>query len=143
MFNSIRISREIKSLQSSAKKIRDEYRQKIKNENDPNEIQRLASTSFFEESCVEEEINVLITQTLIDKAKLIFIPLPNINDKKYWKKCEHIYPNRNVLNNAGISEVRSLIRKEKIDRNKLFFSWTSYLIALIGALIGLFTIILE
>lgn len=103
----------------------------------------MASISYFEESCVEEEISVLITQTLIDTAGLLFIPFPNTNDNKYWKKCEHIYPNRKVLNNAGISEVRSLIRKEKIDRTKSLFTWTSYLIAIIGALTGLFAVILK
>ncbi|NQU28639.1 MAG: hypothetical protein HQ528_10150 [Candidatus Marinimicrobia bacterium] len=101
----------------------------------------ISSICAFEEQCLQEDIDILMTEYLIGLANSNFVPTPTDND--HWQNCEHVYPNRKVLTAKGISVLQSLLRQERHDKSILLIQIGSVVIGIIGALTALFAIILE
>ena len=122
-------------LNRARNKIRLDFRNKTKDLSNTEQIHEFASSASFEEQCIDEEVNIIYTNTLTAKARKLVLPLPN--GKKYWDKCELIYPGKKVLNNKGVDKVRNAIWNER----KKYMTYISYILALIAAITGLIAVI--
>jgi len=74
---------------------------------------------------------------LIAEADRLLIPLPDKEDEKIWENIER-YP---TLTQQGINEVRAEIRAERKARMELFVMWVPGVVGVLGALIGLASIL--
>ncbi|NHZ86916.1 MAG: hypothetical protein GWP19_13750 [Planctomycetia bacterium] len=122
-------------MNSTREEIRIDFQNKSKNLSDSEKINELAYSAAFEEKCIDEEISIILTNSLTAKARKLLLPLPS--GKKYWDECEYIYPRKKVLNNNGIDKVRKAIRNEY--KNTL--AYIAYLLAFIAAITGLIAVI--
>jgi hypothetical protein len=82
----------------------------------------------------------LKTQYLVSIADKLSLPIPPITkEDERWEQSG--FSGRHVLTNRGITELRSLIRQEKREKYELIFRWSPILIGLIGAIIGLISVL--
>ena len=104
------------------------------------DLRALESDAWFEEGMVDEEIAWLITDFLLSKADKHFIATPSRNEEGMWEQCSKI-SERFVLTKAGISAIRSGIRAERKERSYFVFPIIAAVTGLIGAIIGLITVL--
>jgi hypothetical protein len=74
---------------------------------------------------------------LIAEADRLLIPLPDKGDEKIWENPER-YP---TLTKEGINQLRAMIRAERKARMELFVMWVPGVVGVLGALIGLASIL--
>jgi len=94
----------------------------------------------FELDMINEEIAVLKTRYLRYRAEKKSLPIPQMNDKDGLWETGH-YTGRWYLTNKGITELLSLIRKDRKERMEIFSYWVAILFGLIGAITGLIAVI--
>jgi len=85
----------------------------------------------------EEDISDIQTRYLMKIAKKRFIPTP---DKKYWQESK--ITGTHYLDHIGISELRSLIRKERKESLDIVIPWISAISTVISLIIGLLGVII-
>lgn len=92
----------------------------------------------------------LISQALLMEADRISLPRPQYSDKSKWESPDKaiFYGENLVLTIEAMAELRGAIRKERRERRETFESWAkiisslvAILTGLVGALIGLFSIL--
>lgn len=116
---------------------------KAQNEHKPRvDIRSLEDESYFEDSMLDEEIALLTTDYLIRKARRCFVPIPSHESDGMWEQCNKM-SNRYVLTDAGISELRSSLRKERKEQVELVVMVIATLTGVIGAVTGLVAVILK
>jgi hypothetical protein len=84
------------------------------------------------------KIRELLSDYLISEAYRLFIPLPN------WDKQDQAGNGdtaKYVLNRDAINELRSAIRAERKARAERFLMWVPGIVGILGALIGLVSIL--
>lgn len=106
------------------------------------DIERLEHQIGFDYIVIQEEIDILITKYLRNRANKLFVPMPDYNDENMWDRCNTI-SNEKVLSTLGINTIKKNIRAELNERSELVFKYLGFLIAVIGALTGLFAVILR
>lgn len=106
------------------------------------EIESLENTLRFEEQMVDEEISVLVTNYLINKAKRKFIPTPSIDSEGMWEQCG-IMSSRYILTNNGIATLRTSLRKELKEKIEVFVIVATAFTGIIGATTGLIAVIMK
>ncbi|MEW6536947.1 MAG: hypothetical protein AB1454_15155 [Candidatus Auribacterota bacterium] len=106
------------------------------------DIQSLEHQSYFEESMIDEEIAILATDYLLEKARRQFVPIPSHDTNGMWKQCNTI-SNRYVLTNQGISQLRSSLRKNRKEQVEFVVMVLAALTGIIGAVTGLVAVILK
>ena len=94
----------------------------------------------FELESIDEDISLLRTRYLINRAEKKSLPLPPMNEEDGFWETGRITGSW-YLTNKGITEVRSLIRKDTREILEIFSKWVSILIGLIGAITGLVAVI--
>jgi hypothetical protein len=104
------------------------------------DIKSLEYQSYFEESMIDEEIAILATDYLIQKARRRFLPIPSHDTEGMWEQC-NVISTRYVLTNRGISELRSSLRKEQNDQAELVVRILTLLVGIIGAFTGFVAVI--
>ena len=104
------------------------------------DIDRLDSDQYSELKPIWEEIDFLETSYLRAEAKKHFIPFPDFEAKNMWEECSFI-GNVKVLSNLGIATVRSSLRNEQREKIKLILQVFAGITGIVGALIGLFSMI--
>jgi hypothetical protein len=104
------------------------------------DIERLDSERYSELKPIWEEIDFLVTSYLMAESKKHFIPFPDFESKNMWEECSFI-GNVKVLSNLGIATVRSSLRNELREKIKLILQVLAGITGIVGALIGLFSII--
>jgi len=90
----------------------------------------------------EHEIENLTTTYFIRVAQRKFIEIPVWNDENAWISSS-LDPNRRVLSNAAISELRSKIMTYRKERNEQLVPLISALTGLAGAVIGLIALFMS
>ena len=130
------------------------HQQKVDDENNKNlidarrqkkkadDIEGLEHQIGFDYVVTQEEIDILITKYLWNRANKLFVPMPDYNDENMWDRCNTI-SNEKVLSTLGINTIKKNIRAELNERSELGFKYLGFLIAVIGALTGLFAVILQ
>lgn len=144
MIDYLRYRMALRKLSKQKRKIRRAYTKDLasaraagKNIND---LRSLESDAWFEESMVDEEIALLITDFLVSKADKHFISTPSRKEEGMWEQCEKI-SERYVLTKAGISAVRSTIRAEAKERRDLFLPVIAALTGIIGTITGMIAVL--
>lgn len=100
------------------------------------EAQMVYQTESGDLNQLEEEILILKTRYLRNKAEKMTLPVPPVTDKQgLWEGGR--YTRRWFLTNKGMTELRQLIRKERKETFDLFLPWVSLLTGLIAAISGL------
>jgi hypothetical protein len=87
----------------------------------------------------DNAIDVLTTAHLLQEARRFQLPVPDSDDETYW--AESFTFGGRHLTAAGIAKLRSDIRLERKARWDLVSSRLTLLIGLLGALIGLVSIL--
>lgn len=89
---------------------------------------------------IDDEISTLKTGYLIHIANNKSLPIPPITDKDgLWERS--IFTDGWHLTNKGITEVRSLIRKDRKESMEICSYWAAILFGLIGVITGLIAVI--
>ena len=91
---------------------------------------------------VDEEIALLVTDTLIKKARRRFVPIPSFDTDGMWEQCS-VMSNRHVLTAQGITQLRSSLRKERKEQVELVVMVLAVLMGIIGAVTGLVAVIMK
>jgi hypothetical protein len=87
-------------------------------------------------------IRVLTTQFLVSEAARLVVPLPSLEDKELWTHWGSGAPNEeHVLTIKGINELRAAIRVEQKARAERFLVWVPGVVGILGALIGLVSVL--
>jgi hypothetical protein len=118
------------------------YRKLIASEkrrNNQNKLQELYSDWGYESDLIEEELKLVETRRLVNKARRLLLPVPDIptgkeEDGKWIRGPDS---GRWYLKPEGFSEIRALIRGECKERREALMAWATIIIGIIGALTGL------
>lgn len=101
------------------------------------EVYQMESVDFH---IIDDEISYLKTRHLISKAEKMSLPTPRIADEDgLWEQSSYI--GKWYLTNKGITEIRRLIRQERKENFELVSHWVTIIIGVIGAIIGLISVI--
>ena len=104
------------------------------------EIDTLRKGLMADIEYIEEEIKILISQSLVRKAERLFLPVPSYYEANIWGSGN--ITGRWYLKPGGITELRSIIREETAARRKAFLEWINPFIGIIGATTGLLAVII-
>ena len=136
----------LRSLTKHQQKVDDENNKNLiaarKQKKNADEIQLLEHERCFDYKCIQEEIDVLITKYLRNRANKLFVPMPDYNDENMWDRCNTISDEK-VLSTLGINTINKNIRAELNERSELVLKYLGILIGVIGAFTGLFAVILH
>lgn len=88
----------------------------------------------------QDEIRKLHSRYLCIQAAKLIVPQPDLKDEAMWEKEG---PNRIYLTERGINHLLTAIRAERKARAELFLMWAPGVTGLIGAAIGLATILVK
>lgn len=131
-----KLRRQESNLSKPYQKLIESYRIQKKSRAD---IDQLRSEEYSELQPILEEIAVLGTSFLRGKAKKHLIPLPDIDSPMMWEECS--FSNGKVLTDLGIATVKSFLRNERREKLKIFLQVLAGITGIVGALIGLLSII--
>ena len=92
---------------------------------------------MYEVGKEKRNIRELQTEHLCNIAKVLTIP--DLQDESMWDKVDSY--SSQILTRKGIYELKKLIRNEKKEKRDIIFSWITIITGLIGALIGLVSIL--
>lgn len=87
----------------------------------------------------DNEIDVLTTAHLLQQARRLQLPIPNPDDDQYW--IESSMFGGKHLTAAGVTKLRSEIRTERKARWDFLSGQITLLIGLLGAIIGVLSVI--
>lgn len=139
MIDYIRYRTALRRLSKRKSKIRADYAKDLilarATSRNSDHLRSLQSEAWFEESMLDEEIALLITNYLVFKADKHFIATPSRKEEGMWEQCNKI-SERFVLTNAGVSALRSTIRAEAKERRDLILPVIAVLTGVIGTLIA-------
>ena len=91
----------------------------------------------WEFDVIDWKTSLTITRALLEEANKLLLPTPSHSDQDKWEESGL----GEFLSSAGISEVRSAIRREKRERRESWGWWITLVIGLLGTLIGLVAVI--
>ena len=96
-----------------------------------------------EEQEIDNWINFRQTQYYQSVCQSLELPMPDRDNNEYYYKFnfDDDYGDRHILTTAGFHVVRNAIREEKKARREVFGFWFAVITGLIGALIGLVSVI--
>ena len=134
--------------QRSKAKLDDDYRKKAAsllkaNKHEDHEI--LLSDWHFDGREAEEIINALVTRKLVSQANKLDLPIPSYprrgqeDESQFWYYSED--GSQRILTSKGRLELRDSIRREKRERFDARARWVTLITGLIGAAIGLVTVL--
>ncbi len=88
---------------------------------------------YLEKDFIDDEIKRLITGQLLIKATRLMLPVPDRNEKDFWEESP-IAHNAMYLTPKGVTELRSVIRKEQRESREPVFIWGSFIMTLVANL---------
>ena len=135
---------ELRKLQKKKEKNRRLYRKLIddseKAEKSRDEIYSLGQEQNDIEYYIDEQIIQVQHKLVVHQAEKCLIPVPEYNTKDgTWE--ESSTTGRWRLSQTSIFELKKAIQEERKSRRDHWQSWLTLLIGLIGALIGLFSLL--
>jgi hypothetical protein len=104
------------------------------------EIEALQTEVGASEWFSQCEIQQLHSDYLRNVAHKLVIPIPTLGDNLMWDKLGGSF---HCLSEHGINKVRADIRAEKKARVELFLMWMPGVVGILGALIGLASILVR
>jgi len=113
---------------------------KQNNSSDYADRSELYSEWKYEDDLINFQIELENTTYFSELAQLSFLEIKSYNDTEYWV-ASSIDPNRKVLSNKAISELKNYRRNELKYFTEQFSQIFTILIGLIGTIIGLITVI--
>jgi hypothetical protein len=126
-------------------KARKDYRKDIaeakKQKENTEKIEGLLNEAWFTDDEYQDEITSLVTDHLRQKARKLMLPLPNYSDEESWEQSK--FSNRYILTEKGIFDLKTKIRNEQKEILQLYLPWLTLIVGVIGALTGLFAVILR
>jgi hypothetical protein len=142
MIKSFQYKRTIRKLRKKQLKISKELEQVSSNVNTPENFAN-ASLICQEEDKMTKWIENLQTEHLCNTCQDLLIPIPDRKDKNlyYQFNFDDDQGERYILTSIGFHHVKKLIREEYKERREVFGYWTTLIIGIIGAFIGLISII--
>jgi hypothetical protein len=102
------------------------------------ELEEIESSFSFDAALILEEYQWLQTRDMRDRAAMLGVPTPE--GEEYWEDLTHTQRSR-VLTTKGMHELRRAIRTERLERWQWAFNWIGALTGLVGALIGLVSVL--
>ena len=114
---------------------------------DNSEYDNLVSEFNHEDDMIQMEIDSFLTNSIINEAEALYLPIPSRSETKYWKDSQ--YATHGIyLSAQGISLLRDAIRDERKKRREIRFSYIEVtgkvvvmLTGLVGVCIGLVSIL--
>lgn len=106
------------------------------------DIELLECEAWSEKDRILEDISILITDYLINRATRKFVPIPSLKEMEFWERCKVIH-NRYILTDTGIRDLRSSLRLEQKERNESLVPIIAALTGIIGAATGLVALLLK
>jgi len=97
--------------------------------------------SCFEDKKADDELAILETHYLIQKANRRSIPIPSYSTEGMWKQCGK-NSDQYVLTNQGSSQLRSSLQKETKERIRLIVMTLIFLAGIIVSMTGLLAVIM-
>lgn len=140
MFETIKYRWRLRKLETECSRIRGDYAKPRKGLSGT-KLEQLLAEESSEVSPVLEQIDALKTARFFQIANRLMVPLPDYNNKESWE--QRYYGRGRVLTPKGFWELKKLIRQEKRERREGFVIWIAALTGIIGALTGLFAVILK
>lgn len=141
MFEGIKYRYRLWKLLRSRQKTKKTYDDLIKKaQNDDREQQSIVSEAVFFVGEEDLKIRELHTEYLCQVAKNLIIPIPEFKDESIWENV-HSFGIMYILTPKGVYEFKRLIRNEKKEKREIIFSWITLLIGLLGAIIGVISVL--
>jgi len=144
MFNHLKYRFKLQKIFNNKKKIQNAFSKEIgkayQQKKSSDEIHLIKQNEYFEVGMIQEEIDILITNHLREKATALFVPLPEYNQEKMWTKCDKISQQK-ILTRLGINTIKTAIRKERKERIELLLMVAASLTGVIGAITGLIALL--
>ena len=139
MFSTLKFRWQLRSLfaeQDRMRKIFKVHLAKARRSKAPrSEIEALNSEAWHEETMINDEIALLVTQFWLRRANRLFVPAPARTEEGMWQESQHI--ERWVLTEKGISAVRTAVREEERAKREFLAYLGSGIIGVVGAVTGL------
>ena len=101
----------------------------------------LDGEEYGEAQYIDEEVSLLVTRYLVSRANKRFLPIPEREPNNGFWDTAYTMPNRSLLTNKGITEIRSVIRKDMKERLDLLIPWVPAILGILGAVTGLIAVI--
>ena len=140
MFQHITYQYKLRQLFSKRAKVTNyflnEYIRAKKHDTDRSDLDSLRHEEISELNIIDYEIEMLTTSYYLSIARYRFIHVPSYEDNKYWTESS-LDPNKKVLSNKAISDLRAIIRSNKKDNLGVLSQIITVATGLIGAIIGL------
>jgi hypothetical protein len=144
MFDSVQHYCRLGSLQNQKDRVRAKYKceleQARRDKKSKDELHEIGAEEFAELDLIDDEIAQLQYTFLVRRAENLLIPIPEFDtDSPSWRES-HITGKWRLTNDA-LHSLRMAIRKEQTERREHWQSWLTLIIGLIGALIGLASVL--
>lgn len=99
--------------------------------------------ALFDLTGIRLQINEIHTKKLRRQAERLDLTLPVWNDYEAWEEDSEADPrvDGRVLTKKGIYDLRKRIRDERKERRQVYKDWATIIVGVLGALIGLFSVI--
>jgi len=103
------------------------------------ELESLVHEEMFEIDMIDDDIESLESRFLIESARKLILPIPEFKtDGDAW--VESRITGRYRLSKNAMTEVRTVVRKERKERREGMIMWLVALTGLVGALSGLLAV---
>jgi hypothetical protein len=131
-----RLEREQDQLEEKSKRDLDAARKRKASEDEVEEIQRDDTDTQIH---FQEAIQKLHSSYLLREAYRLIVPAPDLKEPLMWEMDD---ADRYYLSQRGINKLRGAIRQERKSRGELFLMWMPGIVGILGALIGLASILM-
>jgi hypothetical protein len=144
MFDSVQHYFTLRSLQNQKDRVRAKYKceleQARRDKKSKDDLHEIGVEEFLELDLIDDEIAQLQYTFLVRRAEKLLIPIPEFNtDSAAWRES-HVTGQWRLTDDA-LHSLRMAIRKEQTERREHWQSWLTLIIGLIGALIGLASVL--
>lgn len=136
----------LRRLRTAKRKARRFYAKKIQtataSKDSGRDVNGLRYDEYAQMTVIDDEVAGLVTDRLVFLAQKNLIPLPP-PDPAAGAWVESVVTGCRHLTAATAMELRATIRKEQRERSELLFRWLAALTGIIGALIGLTSLVIS
>jgi hypothetical protein len=101
-----------------------------------NDVDQYSALDYFE---YQDEVRAAHMRYLLAKASHLILPIPGREEKTMWQEDRMGHTS---LTELGINTVRSAVRAERKARLEMFLMWVPGVVGVLGALIGLASIVM-
>jgi len=146
MLDGLRFRWKLRSLRADKRKTRRIYDKELKkarlSKAKAEDIDSLHSVERHELDMLDDEISAVVSRRLLALAEDNLLPTPSFDAKgPDWIESE--FTGRYRLSGPAMVELRTAIRKEQREQSDSMFRWLAALTGIIGATIGLVSLLVK